>query len=286
MSKDFILETEGVSFGPFTVRLARTEAELDSCLKLRYEIFYEEYGATPGPDIGHDRRDRDAFDAVADHLIVEDERIADPSQRIVGTYRMIRYEMARKLGHFYSHDEFNIDCLTKLGPQVVELGRSCVHAEFRTRPVMQLLWQGIAEYVAHYDIRTLFGCGSFQGTDVNAIRESLSYLHHFHRAPEKYCPRALSHRYVAMDLMAKEQIDEKRAMANLPPLIKGYLRAGSLVGDGAIIDTQFNTIDVCIILKTSLLSQRYRRHYERKTAGTIAADDEMPALDTAGICAA
>lgn len=279
MSKDFILANEGVSFGPFTVRMARSDAELDACLRLRYEIFYEEYGAKPSPEALASRCDRDAFDDVADHLIVEDERIADPAQRIVGTYRMIRYEMARKLGHFYSHGEFNIDCLTRLGPQVVELGRSCVHADFRTRPVMQLLWQGIAEYVTYYDIRTLFGCGSFPGTNVAEFKESLAYLHHFHRAPEKYCPRALDHRYVDMNLLAREQIDEKRAMANLPPLIKGYLRAGSLVGDGAIIDTQFNTIDVCIILKTSLLSQRYRRHYERKTGAAIGAEDEMPGLN-------
>ena len=142
---------------------------------------------------------------------------------------------------------------------------------YRDRATMQLLWRGITEYVNVYGIELMFGCASLAGTDPDALALPLSYLHHFHRAPDALCARALPDRYVAMDRQAKDAIDPAQAQALLPPLIKGYLRLGGFVGDGAVIDRQFNTTDVAIVVKTDLVSDRYYRHYERKAASREGA---------------
>lgn len=263
---DFILAAEGVSMGPIAVRLARKPGEIEACQRLRYDVFYREYGAKPVGDMEKRGLDHDEYDAHADHLIVIDRRIDTVPERVVGTYRLIRNAAAQKVGRFYTAGEFDIRPLERLGMNLVEVGRSCVHPDYRTRSVLQLLWQGIAEYVTWHDISVLFGCASFHGTDISAHAKHLSYLHHYHQAPEGFCPKALPGQYVDMDLIAKDQLNPKEALHDLPPLIKGYLRLGGFIGDGAVIDEQFNTIDVCVIVKMKLVAERYRRHYERKVA--------------------
>ena len=129
---------------------------------------------------------------------------------------------------------------------------------------MNLLWNGIAAYVFHHDIRLMFGCASLPGTDPNLLAAPLSYLHYYHLAPAALRPRALGERYVDMRRMSMGAIDPGRALVALPPLIKGYLRVGGFVGDGAVIDEQFNTTDVCVLLKSDLVSSKYSRHYERR----------------------
>lgn len=263
---DFILAAEGVSMGPIAVRLARKPGEVEACQRLRYDVFYKEYGARPVGDMAARGLDYDRYDDYADHLIVIDRRIDTIPERVVGTYRLIRNEAAAKVGQFYTASEFDIKPLVGLGMNMVEVGRSCVHPDYRTRSVLQLLWQGIAEYVTWHDIGILFGCASFHGTDVPSHANMLSYLHHFHRAPDNFCPKALPDQYVDMNLIAKETLNPKEALHDLPPLIKGYLRIGGVIGDGAVIDEQFNTIDVCVIVKMKMVADRYRRHYERKVA--------------------
>lgn len=253
-----------INLDKVTVRLARDAAEIDAAQHLRYRVFYEEYKATPSDEMKKTRRDFDAYDAITDHLIVIDEAIADPAARIVGTYRLLRREAADKFGKFYTSDEFNIAPLLNSDAQLLELGRSCVLAEYRTRPVLQLLWQGITDYMLDHQIGLMFGCASFPGTDVAAIAEQLSYLRHFHLAPENLRPRALDERYVDMDIIPADRLDAKRVFASLPPLIKGYLRLGAGVGDGAIIDRQWDSIDVCIVLPMREVAERYRRFYGRK----------------------
>lgn len=271
---DFILAGDGVSAGPISVRLSRNEEEVRAAQRLRYEIFYREYGAKPVGDTETEGRDYDRYDAFADHLIVVDDRIADPASRIVGTYRLLRTEQARSAGQFYSASEYDISCLEAAIPNLMEVGRSCVHRDYRSRNVLQLLWQGIAEYISYHDIGALFGCASFHGTDVSAHADMLSYLHHFHRAPDDICPRALADQYVSMDILAKDALSPKQALHDLPPLIKGYLRLGGFVGDGAVVDAQFNTIDVCVIVKTARVSNRYRKHYERKTGASFESEED------------
>lgn len=265
-----------------TVRLARDATEIDAAQHLRYRVFYEEYAAKPSAEMQKTRRDFDAYDDITDHLVVVDESIADPQQRIVGTYRLLRREAAEKFGKFYTSDEFNIEPLLQSGATLLELGRSCVLAEYRTRPVLQLLWQGITDYMLDHRIGLMFGCASFPGTDIDAMAAQLSYLRHFHLAPEGLRPRALDSRYVDMDIIPADQLDPKRVFASLPPLIKGYLRLGATIGDGAIVDTQWNSIDVCIVLPMQEVAERYRRFYGRKVNRDIPQKDDYAAESLTG----
>lgn len=273
MTTDFILMHEGITVGPVILRLAQTKQEIEAAQALRYDIFYREYSAKPVRDMQLLGRDYDDYDTVADHLIVIDTRIDDPIKRVVGTYRLILQKAARSVGRFYSADEFDIDLLEYSGLQLVELGRSCVHPDYRTRAILQLLWQGIAEYIFYHESQVLFGCASFHTTDPESVADCLSYLYHFHRAPAALCPKALKHRYVSMNLRPADSLDQRDILNKLPPLIKGYLRLGGHVGDGAIIDSQFNTIDVCIIVQTSMIAERYRKHYERKSTQVTPSDN-------------
>jgi len=247
------------------VRLASSDEEIGQAQKLRYKVFYEEHKAVPSDTMKKEGRDFDDFDPVADHLIVIAQNAQDPArEEIVGTYRLLRQAVAEKHGRFYTSNEYDISALTRSKQSLLELGRSCVLAEYRTKPILNLLWQGIADYITEHDIDLLFGCASFQGTDIKALASHLSYLHHYHPTPENMRPVALPHRYVNMNHKEKEELNERRVFASLPPLIKGYLRLGATIGDGAVIDKQFNTTDVCIVVQTKLLTERYRKYYERK----------------------
>ena len=256
-----------------SVRLARDEDEVRAAQRLRYKVFYEEYAAIPSEDMIRDKRDFDPYDDIADHLIVIDEAIPDPRARIVGTYRLLRRAAADKYGKFYTSDEYNIAPLLNSGATLLELGRSCVLADYRTRPVLQLLWQGITDYMLDHGIDLMFGCASLHGTDTAALSRQLAYLHHYHLAPENMRPRALDQRYVEMNVHQKDQIDAKAVFSELPPLIKGYLRLGATIGDGAVIDHQFNTTDVCIVLQMRDVAARYRKFYARKVNRPIPAAD-------------
>ncbi len=253
-----------VRAGNLGVRIAATAAEIDAVQALRYRVFYDEMGAQADHATAATRRDRDAFDAVADHLLVVDHAIGAGAEGVVGTYRMIQREAAARLGRFYSADEYDITPIVKFPGRVLELGRSCVDAAYRGRAAMQLLWRGIAAYVFHHQIDLMFGCASLRGIDPDALAADLTYLYHNHLAPPALRPRALPHRYVEMRRMAPGQIDTKLVQARLPPLIKGYLRLGAFIGDGAVIDRQFNTTDVAVVVKTDLVTDKYYRHYERQ----------------------
>ncbi|MFL5283430.1 MAG: GNAT family N-acetyltransferase [Rhodopila sp.] len=250
--------------GDLGVRLAAGAADLDAVQALRYRVFYGEMGAHATVETTVTQRDRDAFDAVADHLVVVDHTLGDGAEAVVGTYRLIQRDGARRIGGFYSAGEYDISRIVAHRGAVLELGRSCVAADYRNRAVMQLLWRGIAAYVFHYQIDLMFGCASLPGTDPQALALELSYLHHHHLAPADIRPRALPHRYVPMDRMERSGIHAPTALNRLPPLIKGYLRLGGFVGDGAVIDVEFNTIDVAVVVQTDLVTEKYYRHYERQ----------------------
>jgi L-ornithine Nalpha-acyltransferase len=258
--------------GPLEVRLAASSADVDAAQALRYRIFYDIMGARPLPEMARERRDRDAFDQVCDHLLVLDRsRGSGVAEAVVGTYRLIRRAAAARHGAFYSAGEFDIARLIAYPGEILELGRSCVDAGYRARPVMQLLWSGIAAYVFHYDIALMFGCASLPGTDPDALAAPLSYLYYHHLAPPALRAQALRERRVEMRRLGPAAFDPNRTLTALPPLIKGYLRLGGFVGDGAVIDEQFNTTDVCIVVKTDLVSEKYSRHYERQSKETWAA---------------
>ena len=256
-----------VCYESLQVRLAQSAAEIDAAQALRYRVFYEEMGAKPTAEMAARRRDFDRFDDDCDHLLVIDHA----QGAVVGTYRFIRRAVALRHGGFYSAAEYDLRGLPDHPGEILELGRSCTDASARSGPAAKLMWRAISAYVFHYRIELMFGCASLSGTDPDALALPLSYLHHFHLAPDALCVRALPDRYVAMDRLAKDSIDPAQAQAVLPPLIKGYLRLGGFVGDGAVIDRQFNTTDVAIVVKTDLVSDRYYRHYERRAASREGA---------------
>ena len=242
----------------FRVTLARSDDDLRAAQGLRYDVFVEELGGG-GPMVDHAQRlERDRFDPFFDHLILFDDA-ADA--RVVGVYRMLPCARAKEAGAFYSEDEYDLAPLRATGRRLLELGRSCVHMDYRGGRAMYHLWNGLAEYVAEHDIDILFGVASFHGTDVGALSAPLSLLHHRHLAPEPLRVTARPPNAADMNLIAPDHIDRRAAMVQMPALIKAYLRLGGVVGDGAYIDHSFNTTDVCLIMDTSGMSERQRRIY-------------------------
>lgn len=243
--------------GNLEARLARSEEDIQAAQALRYEVFYEECGAQPDATMARLKRDISPIDDFCDVLLVIDHT----HNKVVGTYRFMLREAALEHGEHYTALEFDIRKLLAYPGQIMELSRSCVHKDYRTKPTMQLLWKGIGAYTQLNQVVLFFGCGSFFGTDVSKYVQALSYLHHFHLAPPDIRAHALPSHYQDMDLMPKDKVDHKEALRQLPPLIKAYLRVGGFVGKGAFIDHTFNSLDVCIIVKRATVGERYVQKY-------------------------
>jgi len=247
----------------FEIRLARTDEELQAAQRLRYAVFVEEMGA-PAEEADHSRRlERDRFDAHFEHLILIDRNrpTADPLDKVCAVYRLLPGDKAASCGGFYSASEYDLSKIREMDRAVVELGRSCVAAEYRGGAALFLMWEALADYVQSRNIEVLFGVASFHGTDPEAVAEGLSYLHHNHLAPEDLRVRAHQRSFARMDRIAAEQLDRRTALDQVPALIKAYLRLGGFVGEGAFIDHDFNTIDVCLLMDTARMRTKYRDFY-------------------------
>jgi len=262
-----------IGTGPLVVRLARDAAEVRAAQALRYAVFYQEMDARPTAAVAAAKRDFDAFDNVADLLLVvdrsKDGTVADGT--IVGTYRLLRHQVAMRHGGFYSAREYDLAPLLDGPPArqgLLELGRSCVARDYRTNATIHLLWRGITAYLAAHRLAVLFGCASLPGREPEALALPLAYLHHFHRAPPELRARAVADRAVEMNRMPAEAINPKRAWVQLPPLVKAYLRLGGVVGDGAVVDHQFGTTDIFMVVSLARVAERYFSHFDRK--GRIA----------------
>ncbi len=260
--------------GSLEVKLAAKAHEVRSAQRLRYNVFYKEMSAIPAATTLLARRDVDSFDAICDHMNVVDHQwprlvFGFNRPRVVGTYRLLRQEIAERHGGFYTQSEFDVGGLVARHRSLrfLELGRSCVLPQYRNKRTVELLWHGISNYVSQHRLDVLIGCASLEGTDPDRLATQLSFLHHFARAPEQWRASALPSRYVAMNRMAKDKIDAKTALRELPPLVKGYLRLGAYIGDGAVIDHQFGTTDVLIVLPMQNLAARYREKF-------VAAPDD------------
>lgn len=264
-----------VEDNPIVLRLAETPDEIIAAQKLRYTVFYEEFGAKPSPEVAVQKRDFDEYDAYADHLIVVDENPETGVEKIVGTYRLFRAEKLPPGMPFYTSHEFDITPLINSGAKLLELGRSCVLPEYRTKYALQRLWQGIAEYTSAHHIDLMFGCASLHGTDPQAVADQLAYLRYFHLPPEQLRPKANPDCMATIKLKAKEDIDARRVFATLPPLVKGYLRVGAYIGEGAYLDKDFNTIDVCIVVPIHKITSKYAKHYERHMQNDMVRDSEF-----------
>ncbi|NJS38857.1 MAG: GNAT family N-acetyltransferase [Rhodobacteraceae bacterium] len=250
---------------PYTLRLAATAEDLTAAQRLRYEVFVAELGGS-GPLVDHAARlERDAYDPYFDHLVLVDRR-RDPSglDHVIGAYRVLPSDRRAAAGGFYSEGEYDLTPLLASGRKLLELGRSCVHADHRGGTAMFHLWNGLADYVLEREIEVLFGVASFHGTDVATLAEPLSWLHHNHLAPPEMRVRARPPHRQELNLIPADRLDRKTALAATPALIKAYLRLGGFVGDGAFIDRAFNTTDVCLVMDTGQMSARHREFYLRK----------------------
>lgn len=259
--------------GDLEVRLAAGRPDILQAQRLRYEVFYEEMSARPNPVAAMRRLDQDAYDAICDHLLVVDTTAGPHGRelwahrrrpRVVGTYRLLRQEIAGRSLGFYTQSEYDIAPLVRAKTphyRFLELGRSCVLKPYRSKRTVELLWHGLWTYVREHSVDVMIGCASFEGTDPAAHAMALSYLHHYARAPDDWLCRAHPHLHQRMDLLPRQQVDLKQALKAMPPLIKGYLRLGAFVGDGAVIDRQFGTTDVLIILPVEKIDPRYFEHF-------------------------
>ncbi|MCT4655563.1 MAG: GNAT family N-acetyltransferase [Cohaesibacter sp.] len=264
--------------GSLEIRLAQTEREVKKAQRLRYKVFYKEMAAKPDPQTKLTRRDADAFDAICDHLLVLDheppkKKFRRKEPRVVGTYRLLRQERANLFGGFYSANEFNIQPMLDQHPgeRFLELGRSCVLKDYRTKRTIELLWQGIWAYVQIHKIDVMFGCASLAGTDPAELAEPLSFLAKANPAPKEWAVEAWPDNQVPLAQMDPLLLNDKKALRQLPPLIKAYMRIGCYFGSSAMIDHQFGTTDVFIVIPIENIDQKYIQHYSTETVkGAVA----------------
>jgi putative hemolysin len=271
-----------IDSGRYTVRLAENDADVAAAQALRYAVFVDEMGAKPSPEDKAERRERDRFDPHCQHLLLVDNNIdtdidtdAARNGRVVGVYRLLHGSTAKGTADepgpgFYTATEYDLTKIENFERETLELGRSCVAAAYRGTAAMQLLWMALSQYIVIHDIGLMFGTASFHGTDIEALKTPLAFLYHNHLAPEHIRPRTAEAFYVDMNLAAEDSIDRKEAMRMLPALMKGYMRLGGYVGDGAFVDYDFNTVDVCLVMDTEKITSRYKKFYARRAPEDIA----------------
>lgn len=253
--------------GSLEVRLANGKKEIRKAQRLRFKVFFRKGGAIPDAKAAITRRDADRFDKFCDHLIVIDHaartRFGKIKPKVVGAYRLLRDDVAQKKSGFYSAGEYDIAPLLARhgGTRFLELGRSCVLEQYRSKRTIELLWRGILAYVRHHRIDAMIGCASLEGANPLAHAAALSFLAHHARADEDWRVSARREMHVPMEMLAKEAVDSRKAMSALPPLIKGYLRCGAKFGDGAVVDRKFNTTDVFVVLRVAEIEARYLDHF-------------------------
>ncbi|MGF1501282.1 MAG: GNAT family N-acetyltransferase [Paracoccaceae bacterium] len=262
-----------IDAGRFTVRLAESDRDVEAAQRLRYRVFVEEMGATPSAEDRDARRESDRFDAYSEHLLLIDTEACDPDKLggVVGVYRLMRGARARAGIGFYGAAEYDLSRLERYDRETLELGRSCVDQDYRGGAGMHLLWTGLGRYVAEHDVGLMFGVASFHGADPAPLAQALSYLHHTHLAPEDLRVRALEGHFTDMAMLPPDEVDKTEALRQIPALIKAYLRLGGYVGEGAFIDRDFNTVDVCLLMDTARMVQRYRKFYQRARGGADGA---------------
>ncbi len=262
IAENINLTSINIKSGSLEVRLAENNMEIDAAQALRYRVFFEEMKALSNENQRKLKRDIDIYDHFFDHILVIDNRISGKiHNKVIGTYRLNR---GFKNNKFYTSNEFDISKLIQYKGDILELGRSCVDKDYRNGNTMQMLWRFIAQYVIKHNIEIMFGCASFPGTDYKIYEKTFAYLHKKYLAPEAIRPVAVAEKFISLSSNLNEDISFKEFLNSIPPLIKGYIRLGAFIGDGAVIDKDFNTVDVCIVLPTKKVSARYMDHYERK----------------------
>ncbi len=264
--------------GALELRLATHKRDIRKAQKLRYKVFYEEGGAIADARSALTRRDLCAFDRICDHLIVVDHdfvnRFGRRKPKVVGCYRLLRQDVAERHGGFYSASEFDIAPLLArhASKRFLELGRSCVHKDWRAKRVLELMWRGIWTYVRHHRMDVMIGCASLQGSDPALHAATLAWLSKSAAADDSWATHALPSRRIAIDATQGADLEPRKAMAKLPPLLKGYLRVGAKMGAEAVSDHQFGTTDVFIIMPVAEIDPRYITYFSTpESEGRLAA---------------
>ena len=229
-------------------------------MRLRYDVFVDEMGAQAEAADHRARLEQDAFDTHFEHMILVDHA-RDPSDAVVGVYRLMTSDVAKNGLGFYSASEFDLTPLTGSGRMLLELGRSCLHPAYRGTEALHRLWSGLSRYVFENNIEVLFGVASFPGQDPDRFAEALTFLHHTYLAPSDLRARAHGDAATHLDRLPRDRVNRTTALLQMPALIKGYLRLGGFVGAGASIDRDFNTVDICMVMDTTRMSARYRDKY-------------------------
>lgn len=254
--------------GTIEIRIATSPAELAAAQKLRYKVFYEEMQACPSAQMAAEKRDFDNFDLICDQLLAFDTTKSG-DEAVIATYRLLREEKINDIHGFYSFQEFDLSNMDNAifreemaGRQLLELGRSCVREEYRSNNIIQLMWRAIVRYIVRHNVGCLFGCASLEGVIQGDLELPLSYLHHKYKTPDEFNIPALPERAQKMNYYEGDDIDISKAKRQLAPLVRGYARLGCYIGDGAVIDEQFNTTDVFILLLVDRLRQTTPQLFE------------------------
>ncbi len=249
--------------GDFIIKFVENNSELKNTQSLRYSVFYKERKAKPSLLKKNLNRDFEKIDLFSHHLIVIDKTRQNLSDQIVGTYRLLKGDLAYQFGGFYTSSEFDLTNIIKLynSYEILELGRSCIHKDYRNRNMMSLMWKCIARYIKLYDIKVLFGCVSFPGTDVLKLSEQLFYLRKNFSLPDELSVKSLDKNIFPIGKVTIKKLDMIKIFLKLPPLIKGYLRLGGRVSKSYFVDHEFNTIDLCVVVKTKNIDIKYKKKY-------------------------
>jgi putative hemolysin len=248
--------------GSLFTRWAKCDADIRAAQALRYCVFGQELGAKGASFDVEQGLEQDIFDAVSQHLLLIDVSRSVGDQ-IVGVYRVMGAAGAIAAGSYYSESEFDISVLKASGRKLLELGRSCIHRDYRGSGAIYLMWQAISQYVAENRYEILFGTASFSGTDPKSFAHSLGELMNNFLAKQDMRPTALS---ADVEFLAPAALDRRRAMRDMPPMIKAYLRLGGLVGQGIFIDEGFNTTDVLLVLDTDLVPVKQKEMFSKSRA--------------------
>ena len=236
-----------VNSSQLEIRLAKSQEQIFELQKLRYKVFVDELGANVSNNNEPQYIESDKFDNHCEHLILLDKTVKNSVGKpiIVGTLRLLNSDMAKKFHGFYSASEYNFD------------------KNYRGHIALHLLWLGLGKYVLKRDISIIFGVASFNGNDPTLFSSALSLLSHKFSASKTLEFKALAPHSVDMNIISVEKLDYRKAMSQMPSLIKAYLRMGAKVGNGAFVDTKFNTVDIGIIIEVELMDIKYKELYGR-----------------------
>ena len=230
-----------------SISLARNPAEVAEAQRLRYKVFAEEMGAQL---TGRGGLDIDGFDEFCEHLLVRETA----TNQVIGTYRILSPEKAFEAGGYYSAGEFDLTRLSHLFKSTVEVGRACVHQNYRNGGTIAMLWAGLAKYMQTHNYEYMIGCGSVPINDGGHMAASLyNKLKADFLSPPEY--RVFAHTPLPIHALNQE------VQVICPPLIKGYLRLGAYICGEPAWDAYFNTADMLVMLPLSKINGRYASHF-------------------------